>query len=371
MGKINTYGTTTPPVAGDKVIGTDVNGSPTNATKNFLVEDIAALAIDLVTLQTALDAGNTATEDINLTGNITLLGGGMGVGTVTPEETLHVVGEALFVHTAVGTDEHALEIIVDAAGFGDIKALDIDYITGAISSGDTEGVILINVDETLAIGGEVFALEVLTTTEGTDDVIALKAGVGVAPISHDSGTFSDMDSLLVLAVDQLAALSSGGAGNVSVFVNDNDTITIGDAAQFDELEIIIDTGASSNGIDPVFEFSTGVGTWDSFTPTDGTNAFKNTGAILWDSTDLPSPWLVGTGAEFLIRITRTKNSLQTIPILDLVQIAAPTIYSWDKDANLVVNDVAERRDNFYRVRGRGLLLSGSTLLRLSLISTQY
>ena len=75
MSKISTY-TTVTPAAGDKVIGTDVAGSPTNATKNFRVEDIAALAgtQGLVNLSQVLSAGNTATNDITLTGNITCTG---------------------------------------------------------------------------------------------------------------------------------------------------------------------------------------------------------------------------------------------------------------------------------------------------------
>lgn len=75
MSKISTYSTVTP-AAGDKVIGTDVAGTPTDATKNFLVEDIAALAGSqgLVTLSQVLDAGNTATNSITLTGNITTTG---------------------------------------------------------------------------------------------------------------------------------------------------------------------------------------------------------------------------------------------------------------------------------------------------------
>ena len=75
MSKISTYSTVTP-AAGDKVIGTDVAGTPTNATKNFLVEDIAALAGSqgLVNLSQVLSAGNTATNNITLTGNITTTG---------------------------------------------------------------------------------------------------------------------------------------------------------------------------------------------------------------------------------------------------------------------------------------------------------
>ncbi len=46
MSKISQYQTVTP-VAGDKIVITQVNGSPTNATKNVTVESIAALATQL------------------------------------------------------------------------------------------------------------------------------------------------------------------------------------------------------------------------------------------------------------------------------------------------------------------------------------
>ncbi len=246
-----------------------------------------------------------------------------------------IFGSVLIEHTASEADEHALAIIADAAGFGDMKAIDIGYITGAIGAGEDEGVILVNIDESEATGGQVIALVVVTTTEGSEKVVAVATGVGVDPIAHNSGAFVNMDSLLVKAVDERAALISGGAGNVSVFVADNDTMTIGDADQWAETEFIVDTGASGAGIKPVWEYSTGVGTWAAFTPTDGTNAFKNTGLVLWDPTDLAG-WVVGTGSEFLIRITRTRNTLATTPILDLVQIADPVAYGWNKDGDLTI-----------------------------------
>ena len=43
MSKISTYATVAP-TASDKVIGTDVAGTPTDATKNFTAGSIAALA---------------------------------------------------------------------------------------------------------------------------------------------------------------------------------------------------------------------------------------------------------------------------------------------------------------------------------------
>ena len=246
-----------------------------------------------------------------------------------------VHGTGCFDHTAIEADDHALEISCDAAGFGDVKGIEVNYITGAIGPGTDEGVILVNIDESLSTGGEVFALEVLTTTTGGDAVIGMKTGVGIDPISQDSGIFENIDTILNKTVDVTAALAIGGAGNITIFAADNDTITVGHASNFDELEVLFDTGASQN-VNPTWEYSTGVGTWATFTPTDGTNGFQNSGAMLWDSGDLAG-WIVGTGSEFLIRITRTRNSLTTAPIVDVIQLAEPEVFSWDKNGDVTVN----------------------------------
>lgn len=262
----------------------------------------------------------------------------LGIGIATPLDTLHVSGAMELDHTAIENDDHAFEIVCDAAGFSDVKALDIDYITGAVAAGKSEEAILINIDESLATGGQIVGMQVLSTNEGSDEVIAMKCGPGIDAIRQGVGTFVNMDSALNKAVDVLAALSSGGAGNITMFVADNDTITIGDAATFGAMEIIIDTPASGSGIAPTFEYSTGVGTWGSFGPADGTNGFRNTGVIEWDVADLAG-FAVGTGSEYLIRITRTRNTLATSPIVDKIQISALTEYVWDKDGVLGVKEL--------------------------------
>jgi hypothetical protein len=283
-----------------------------------------------MTFLTSADGGQTPTEAMRIDSSQRV-----GIGTTTPLDTFHVVGAMELDHTAIENDDHALELVCDAAGYGDVKALDIDYVTGAVGATQDEEVILVNIDETLSTGGEVSALQVLATTEGSVQAIALKCGPNIDAIRQEVGTFGNMDSALNKAVDVLAALSSGGAGNISAFVADNDTFTVGDAASFGALEIVLDTGASGGGISPTWEYSTGIGLWSSFSPADGTNGLRNTGVVEWDVTDLAG-FAVGTGSEFLIRITRTKNSLSTTPIIDLLQISALTEYNWDKNAALSV-----------------------------------
>ena len=254
--------------------------------------------------------------------------------SLTADGELHTLCQTID-HTATEADDHALEIDCDAAGFGDVKAIDVAYDTGAITTGQDEAVILVNIDESAATGGDVTALEVLAT-EGSANINGMLTGVGVHPIEQLSGVFSDMDSALVNATDRLTEFTTAGS-DVQMFVADNDTVTIGSSAKFEEIEFLLAITANLS-IRPDFEFSTGSGTWTTFTPVDGTNGMRNTGVIAWLDGDIPT-WAVGTGSEYLIRITRQRNTLSTPPTESKVQIAAATEYKWDKDGDLSVNSV--------------------------------
>lgn len=263
----------------------------------------------------------------------------LGIGTNTPLDTVHIVGNMDLVHVATESDDHALELYVDAAGFGDVKALDINYVTGAITAEQDEEAILLNIDESASLGGIINGYEVLTTSEGSAVVNGYTTGINVNPIVHESGTFGDADNILNIAVDVTAALASGGAGGISIFVADNDTFTVGDAATWEEFEIILDTGASGGGVAPTFEYSTGGAAYSAFSPSDGTNGFRNSGAILWNSSTLAG-WATATSGRFEIRITRTRNSLSTTPIIDELQISSTTEFKWDKDGDVNINSLS-------------------------------
>ena len=74
MARISTYTNASLVTLSDKFIGTEVAGTPVNVTKNFLISDLLALFQSNITLQNVLDAGNTATQSIILTGDITQTG---------------------------------------------------------------------------------------------------------------------------------------------------------------------------------------------------------------------------------------------------------------------------------------------------------
>ncbi|KKN82262.1 hypothetical protein LCGC14_0310750 [marine sediment metagenome] len=259
---------------------------------------------------------------------------------------LKLLGEMDIVHTATENDGHTLEIDTNAAGFDDIKSVDIVYVTGTLAPGQNDEAVLVDLDENAASGGRFSAFEILTTTTGGVKVEALFAGAGVAPVEQLSGVFIDPDRAEVEGVDKLADLVNP-LTNVNIFEADTDVMIIGNADKFEELEYILSTGSSGAGIKPKFEFSSGAGpAWTEFGPTDGTNGMRNTGIIVWEDTDISDlgVW-TQIGGNYLIRITRQRASLTTEPVCSFLQLAVTVEYSWSKEGNLSINDLAVGGDS--------------------------
>ncbi len=262
----------------------------------------------------------------------------LGIGTTTPLEDLHVMGSIEIVHVADQNTDHGLQISCDAAGFADVKGINLFYDTGTIGAGNDEEAFFITVDESASVAGTVCGYEILSTVQGSATVNGYQIGIKINPIVHNSGTLGDADNILNIAVDVTAALANGGAGNISAFVADNDTMTIGDAAKWAEMVFMLDTPASGAGIAPSFEFSTGGAGFTVFVPSDGTNGLRNSGAMLWDPTSLVG-WATNASGRFEIRITRTRNSLGTTPIIDEIQISATSVFTWDENGDVSINSL--------------------------------
>jgi len=263
--------------------------------------------------------------------------GSVGIGTSTPTHTLDIHGEVEIEHTATEDGDHALDMNIDAAGFGDIKGLQIQYDSGAISTGDIAAVIFVEINQIDAVGGDVIGIEILSTEGGADNIVGIKIGAEISPLIQDSGVFVNpslgTNNTNTTNVPDMVDASTGT--NTTIFVSDNDFIIIGASAAFTQIEFVIETGFGNPGIQPVFAFSTsGTNQFTNFTPTDGTDGFKNAGAfvVAWDADEVPSHVADDVTGTFNIRITRTANPSGSVSLF-YARTAATRIFSIDESGN--------------------------------------
>lgn len=244
-------------------------------------------------------------------------------------------------HSALVQGDAAVVVNTAENNKPDVRSLEINHTTGTAGRG-SKGV-LVTVEETLSSANSRFAaLEVVTTKQGLQLTRGLKVGAAIAPLFQFSGTYGDANQILNKAVDVTAALADGGAGGVTVFVDDNDTLTVSaheDAGPFDSIEFVVATPASTP-VDMVMEYSTGVGTWASNSRgTDSTNGLQKTGVLSYVSNDFSPAWAKGAGARWLMRLTRLADTLVTKPVLTEVQIATGTDYGWDENGDVNIRQL--------------------------------
>ena len=267
--------------------------------------------------------------------------------TVDDEEDIFFYKSVDILHTATHADDHALEVDTDAAGHGDVKAIDIDYITGDISTGEDEGILLLNIDRTLATGGDIFALEVLATDQvtGITGIYGLKIGPEIGPVHQDSGEFIDP----TLATNDTPRTHVGYmadgilANTTDIFKLEDDYIIISANDAFQDMELVFSTPASKN-IRPTFHYSiSGIDTFAEFTPVDGTDGCRHTGVISWDADDVTGGGAHvadSTTGKFAIKIIRTKAGNMTTPVLGYAKTAKTAEYVWDEDGDVNIRKLA-------------------------------
>ena len=304
-----------------------------------------------------LDAGDTMTGQLFINGGadeIQLLvqaNAGQTANIFVVEDSagndlfdIEANGQVDIMHTATANNEIALDIQVNAAGFGDILAIDIEYESGAIGAGEEEGAIVVTFDESASVAGTLVGIHVLSTAEGGATVYGLEIGAEVNPIIHESGTFSNVEfceetSDDISFADCVTAFNSTGT-NIQIWDADDDRIYIGSAAKFSEVEFIFDTASTNPGIQPTFEFFNG-SIFTAFSPIDGTNGARANGVITWEVAGLVG-WATTTvdgDSAFWIRITRTANSI-TAPTESIVQVAATVEFIWDASGGLLINTLS-------------------------------
>jgi hypothetical protein len=250
-------------------------------------------------------------------------------------------------HTAGIAGTRAKHIAVKPAGFDDTSAIVIvQDLDGSSTDIRAKGVNF-NADVTGATNAHVNALEVSKVGDlGSGmimDAVDVRGGIGV--IDHHSGATAAADTAFKFDdsgsswTDVTVAFGSAGT-DVTIFDEDNDLIYIGDAAQFNTIEVILATVASNPGTKPTFEYSQGASSWNTLPVSDDTNGFRENGNIFYS---IPGDWATDTvnavASKYWVRIKRTTNSLSTIPIEDTIKIVSSIDYTWDKDGDLIVNNI--------------------------------
>ncbi len=140
-------------------------------------------------------------------------------------------------------------------------------------------------------------------------------------------------------VDVTPDFNSTGS-DVTMFVDNGDIVYVGKAVVFDTIEWTLATVASAGGIQPLFEYSDGVGTWATLSATDTTLGFRASGTLSWSN---PAGWSsedVNGQTKFWIRITRQRTSLATSPIEDIVKYQSSSEFAWDASGDLTINDLS-------------------------------
>lgn len=240
----------------------------------------------------------------------------------------------------------AYDFQIDTNGFGDTKAIEVNYTLTAFSTDLFATALNFNVDPANSTGGHLDVVRVNSINDENLIVDGLHVGANINPIRQDSGGFIGVttayttNSIFTVFTDVTNDFNST-LSDTSMFDNDDDYVVIGGAKQFPEISFVFDTVASGAGVKPIFEYSTGGIGWAAFSPIDSTNGFRQNGNISWG--DEISGWSTdtvnGVSGLFWIRIRRTQNTLTTSPIEDLVQVSTSTQYLWDKYGNLKVNNV--------------------------------
>lgn len=250
----------TSPSADDFLVGTDTSND--NRTVSFKVADIAAAGA-LQGLQSVLDTGNTATQSINLTGNITV------VGTVYPTTI-----------TAAGTPGAAGQIL-SSTGTG------IQWINAAADQ-DLESVLTVGNTTTLDIitSGNITSTGSITMN-GAAQTLTLSNGVDMAlGVGSDIITFGNINlvgSGSVLNFGTTAAINdySGATGTAGQILTVNGAGTGIEwstglpSASMPTLQEVLTAGNTATGIGMAFSgVSTTTFSATSNIQSAGTNVFS-------------------------------------------------------------------------------------------------
>ena len=231
----------------------------------------------------------------------------------------------------------ALEILSEINGYDACRAFRVYSSTGDLVNNARFANIVSNIDVSEAVSStadekaSAFSSTVTGTSDMEVDAFVVRPGHTTAfkvlgSAAFDPGYGYDVTSGVV--TDRVNGTPQAGTAflesstaNITLFTSTSDYILLGSDSVFEIINVVLGT-PSSLSITADFDYSTGNGTWSSFTPEDITASFTQSGPITFDSSDLTG-WAKGDEAEssgditsaYYIRITRTRiGVIPTLPV---------------------------------------------------------
>lgn len=277
------------------------------------------------------------------------------------------------VHVEESRNDHAIHGHVTAGVSGN-AGMDMEYdadtysgtslykarldATGFVSPDTSATILDVIIDNQApnAEGGEIHALDVAVadTTIVSIDVCAIGTHEGIDVICQELGDPAVIGAAYTVSgavsTDVAYALSQDTA-HATLFSSDNDYLYIGGTTTFDEINNILSTDSSAH-ILGTFEYTTeNAATWESFSPSDDTSGYQNSGTIRFQSENLIG-WDGATKSQavvisadttdyYWVRIQRTRNTIVTPPVEQTIKVTTHgSAFGWDREGALSIDSVA-------------------------------
>jgi len=220
----------------------------------------------------------------------------------------------------------------------------VDFDATQSAAGITLTALDMVIDTTGAAAGKTHALDVATSGGGTSTVAALGTHTGVDPLHQHVGAFQATGANYACEETSNGTVFDDNLNGETVFVADDDTIVVGAAATFDEIEIILTTAATKDCFLQFF-YNTAIDTWVRFYPADDTDGMTQSGTIRfgapagWTNDGDPDGVGVAADAGYWIKIQRTRVASPGTVVISTVKTLSATEYYWDKNGAINVSAV--------------------------------
>lgn len=240
-----------------------------------------------------------------------------------------------FYTSNAGNDVSTVQVDVANNGYSNNEAIDIGFTTGNMSANSHASIVKVSVDKSGAtsstntteldfinisqVGRNSSLSNAIHVGQGFDTALKVAGGTRIDPSYGYTVTAAHA------VTDRVTGVAPGGtaflatsAGNVQMFLAQNDYILLGSTSVFESVPIYLTTG-SSHSILPTFYYSTGAGTWATLVVSDTTGGFVTNGLlsfnapIAWAQTNATTPAGTAITNGYYIKVVRTRGVITTPP----------------------------------------------------------